>query len=179
MVKKAVFLDRDGVINIDYGYVHTISDFTFCEGIFTLSRKAIKKGYDLIVVTNQAGIARGYYTENDFLKLSSWMCGEFKKNGAPISKVYFSPTHPTKGLGKYKVDDSHRKPGPGMILDAAREFKLALSESILIGDNKTDIVAGVSAGVGCNILIGTDTEVENLEVSVQVITSLSEAEDYL
>ena len=179
MKRKALFLDRDGVINVDYGYVHRIIDFTFCEGIFTLSRKAIKKGYHLIVVTNQSGIARGYYNESSFLELSSWMCGEFKKKGAPISNVYFAPNHPVEGLGKYKISDNRRKPAPGMILEAAEEFNLDLRNSVLIGDKKTDIVAGLSAGIGCNILIGSLCDIRNLGATVQTVSSLLDAERYL
>lgn len=179
MTSRAVFLDRDGVINEDYGYVYKFSDFKFKKGIFKLARKAVKEGYDLIVVTNQAGIARGYYTENDFLKLSDWMCSEFEKNGSPISKVYFAPTHPTEGLGQYKKLDDRRKPNPGMILEAAIDFNLDLKRSILIGDKKTDIFAGLSAGIGCNILLGDSCEVVSLGDTVSAVSSLGQAERYL
>ena len=179
MVKKAVFLDRDGVINIDYGHVYKIHDFKFNDGIFCLASKAVNEGYHLIVVTNQAGIARGYYTENDFFKLSAWMCGEFQKNGSPISKVYFAPTHPIEGFGKYKISDNRRKPKPGMILEAASEFNLDLKKSVLIGDKRTDVVAGLSAGVGCNILIGRPDDVIDLGDTVQAVSSLGQAELYI
>ena len=179
MAQKAVFLDRDGVINIDYGYVYRIDDFKFKDGIFCLASKAVDEGYHLIVVTNQAGIARGYYTENDFFKLSTWMCREFQKNGSPISKIYFAPTHPIEGLGKYKVSDNRRKPKPGMILEAASEFNLDLKNSILIGDKRTDVVAGLSAGVGCNILVGKPKDVIGLGDTVQVVSSLEQAELYI
>lgn len=179
MVQKAVFLDRDGVINIDCGYVYRIMDFKFNDGIFSLANKAVDEDYHLIVVTNQAGIARGYYTESDFYKLSTWMCSEFQKNGSPISKVYFAPTHPIEGLGKYKISDNRRKPKPGMILEAALEFNLDLNESILIGDKRTDVVAGLSAGVGCNILVGNTDEVGDLGDTVKVVSSLGQAERYI
>ena len=179
MDQKALFLDRDGVINVDYGYVYKINDFKFYRGIFRLASKAVNKGYKLIVVTNQAGIARGYYTESDFLKLSDWMCNEFQKNGSTISKVYFAPTHPTEGLGKYKAPDYRRKPNPGMILEAACEFKLDLSDSILIGDKQTDIGAGLSAGVGCNILLGNSSEIAVSNNNVRVVPSLEQAEIYI
>lgn len=179
MKKKAVFLDRDGVINIDFGYVHTISAFEFCEGIFEFSTSAKKKGYHLIVVTNQAGIARGYYSENEFLKLSSWMCEQFQSNGSPISKVYFSPNHPVYGLGRYKTSDNRRKPGVGMILEAANEFDLDLKKSILIGDNRTDIIAGLSAGIGCNILFGNSLDISDLGGEIRTVSSLFDAQKYL
>jgi D-glycero-D-manno-heptose 1,7-bisphosphate phosphatase len=179
MTSRAVFLDRDGVINVDYGYVYRIGDFKFKEGIFSLARKAVNEGYVLIVVTNQAGIARGYYTENDFLKLSDWMCNEFEKNESPISKVYFAPTHPTGGLGKYRKPDNRRKPNPGMILEAAIDFNLDLKSSILIGDKKTDISAGLAAGIGCNILLGDSCEVVSLGDTVRTVSSLGQVERYL
>ena len=81
MKKKGLFLDRDGVINVNHGYVHTIESFQFIDGIFDLTRLALSKGYVICVVTNQAGIARGYYTESDFDELTSWMCGQFKAKG--------------------------------------------------------------------------------------------------
>jgi D-glycero-D-manno-heptose 1,7-bisphosphate phosphatase len=176
---KALFLDRDGVINVDYGYVHKISDFKFKEGIFSLARKAIEGGYYIFVVTNQAGIGRGYYTENDFFKVSDWMCKCFLEHGAPISKVYFAPTHPVKGLGMYKVTDNRRKPNPGMILEAMRDFDIDVQNSVLIGDKATDILAGLAAGVGCNIFLGKNHGLSDETDTVRTISSLSQAEQYI
>ena len=149
---KALFLDRDGVINVDHGYVYKQEDFEFVEGIFELCRTAKRLGYLILVVTNQAGIGRGYYTEQDFLKLTDWMCGVFSNKGVVIDNVYFCPSHPEHGVGQYKVDSPYRKPGPGMILQAAEEFSVNLARSILVGDKETDIQAGMIAGVGCNLL---------------------------
>lgn len=179
MGQKALFLDRDGVINIDYGYVHQIKDFEFQEGIFNLAEQAILNNYKIFVITNQSGIGRGYYNESNFLKLTEWMCEEFKEKGIIISKVYFAPTHPHKGLGKYKTIDNRRKPNPGMILEAANEFDIDLSKSILIGDKKTDILAGLSAEVGCNILLKNYNKSVGLGNSTHVITSLDQALQYL
>jgi len=179
MASKGLFLDRDGVINIDYGYVHQISDFKFKEGIFSLARKAVLKGYSLFVVTNQAGIGRGYYTENDFFKLSDWMCEKFLEHDAPIAKIYFSPTHPEKGIGEYKILDYRRKPFPGMILEAERDFDVDLRHSILIGDKDTDILAGITAGVGCNLLLSNSGKVRKKNDTVKIISSLHQAEQYL
>jgi len=148
----ALFLDRDGVINVDRGYVHKKEDFEFIEGIFDLCKAAKKWGYLLFVITNQAGIARGYYSEEDFLELTNWMCAVFEEKGIKIDKVYYCPYHPEHGIGRYKVDSFYRKPGPGMILEAAREFGVDLAKSVLIGDKESDIQAGLAAGVGCNLL---------------------------
>src|SRR5438128_1203722 len=98
----ALFLDRDGVINIDRGYVYKQEDFEFVDGIFDLCRYATDLDYVLIVVTNQAGIGRGLYSEQDFLDLTDWMCGVFRERGVPLGKVYYCPSHPDHGVGAYK-----------------------------------------------------------------------------
>ena len=151
MTTKALFLDRDGVINLDHGYVFRVEDFQFIDGIFELSRAAISKGYVICVITNQAGIGRGYYNVSDFNSLTEWMCEQFRVEGVSISKVYFSPYHPEHGIGRYKKDDKSRKPNPGMIQQAVDEFNLDLSESVLIGDKPSDIQAGLNAGVRTNV----------------------------
>jgi D-glycero-D-manno-heptose 1,7-bisphosphate phosphatase len=153
MQSNALFLDRDGVINHNYGYVHRVADFKFVDGIFELTRAASAQKYKIIVITNQAGIARGFYSEQQFHELTDWMCSRFLGQGASIEKVYFSPYHPTEGLGDYKKDDISRKPRPGMILQAQREFGLNLESSVLIGDKPSDIQAGIAAGVGRNLLL--------------------------
>lgn len=148
----ALFLDRDGVINIDRAYVSKPEHFEFVDGIFELCHTARQLGYLIFVVTNQAGIGRGYYTEQDFLNLTGWMCGIFNARDIAIDKVYFCPSHPEYGVGQYKVDSPFRKPGPGMLLQAAEEFCVDLASSVLVGDKETDIQAGIAAGVGCNLL---------------------------
>jgi D-glycero-D-manno-heptose 1,7-bisphosphate phosphatase len=152
VTRRALFLDRDGVINVDHGYVCTQERFAFVEGIFDLCRRATDLEYLIIVVTNQAGIGRGYYSEQEFSALTEWMCGAFRDRGAPIAKVYYCPFHPEYGVGSYKVESPFRKPGPGMILQAAAEFDIDVRRSVLVGDKETDILAGVAAGVGCNLL---------------------------
>jgi D-glycero-D-manno-heptose 1,7-bisphosphate phosphatase len=150
--RRALILDRDGVININHGYVFRWEDFEFVDGIFELCRRAKDLGYLIFVVTNQAGIGRGYYSEQDFLELTKRMCGVFDDRGASIDKVYFCPYHAEHGIGIYKVDSRFRKPAPGMILQAAEEFAIDLSQSVLVGDEDSDIQAGIAAGVGCNLL---------------------------
>ena len=179
MAKRALFLDRDGVINVNHGYVHKISDFDFLDGVFDLVLRAKELGYLVIVITNQAGIGRGFYTEADFYTLSEWMCRKFKSIGATIDRVYFSPFHPTAGLGKYLKDDFSRKPNPGMILQAELDFDINLKSSVLIGDKISDIEAGLSAGIGKNILLATDDAQNDSRLKFLKVSSLEEASHFL
>jgi D-glycero-D-manno-heptose 1,7-bisphosphate phosphatase len=179
MQYSAVFLDRDGVINHDYGYVHKRQDFDFIDGIFDVARRAYEQKYKLVIITNQAGIARGYYTEEQFHQLTDWMCQQFLAAGAPIDCVYFSPYHPTAGLGRYLKDDVSRKPHPGMILQSKKELSLDLSRSVLIGDKASDIKAGTAAGVGVNLLYAAAPPNELDGVNYNLIVTLREAIPYL
>lgn len=153
MPRAAIFLDRDGVINHNHGYVHKRENFDFIDGIFDVARRAHELNYRLIVITNQAGIGRGYYTEDEFHHLTDWMCEQFLAEGAPIDRVYFSPYHPTAGIGIYLKDDYSRKPNPGMIFQARKDLDIELEGSVLIGDKASDIRAGIAAGIGTNILL--------------------------
>jgi len=145
---KALFLDRDGVINEDYGYVYKKEDFKFKEGIFEALKLAIKKGYTIFIVTNQSGIARKYYTEDDFYQLMEWVKEEFKKRGIIIKDIKFCPHHPDiTGVCEC------RKPNAGMILDLAKKYNIDLKNSIMIGDKDSDIEAGKKAGIGKNLKV--------------------------
>ena len=146
--RSALFLDRDGIINVDRGYVHCIEDFEFVPGIFDLVRFAVHNlSWPVIVITNQSGIARGLYDESGYLALTEWMCHRFYAEGASLTKVYHCPYHPTLGIGRYRVDHDWRKPKPGMILQAAADFDLNLPEFVLIGDKNNDIEAAAAAGI--------------------------------
>ena len=154
MKRRALFLDRDGVINVDHGYVHRPDQFEFIDGIFELCRHARDLGYLIVVVTNQAGIGRGYYTEEAFDDLTTWMKQQFADQGIDIAAVYFCPHHAQHGVGGYKRDCVRRKPNPGMLQDAAREHGVDLRTSILIGDKESDIVAGRRAGLRLVVRLG-------------------------
>jgi D-glycero-D-manno-heptose 1,7-bisphosphate phosphatase len=158
MTKPALFLDRDGVINVDHGHVYKPEDFEFVDGIFELVAAAIRAGYLVIVITNQAGIGRGYYSEADFYRLTAWMNGRFLQRGAHIDAVYFCPFHPVHGVGEYQKDSDCRKPAPGMLLQAHKEHDVDLKRSILVGDKLSDIEAGRSAGVGTLLYFGDESE---------------------
>lgn len=145
---RALFLDRDGVINRDDGYVCRKQDFHFIEGIFELTAAAVARGFLPIVVTNQSGIGRGYYGERQFNNLMRWVKRQFRRRRAPLTAVYFCPCHPEHGIGRYRRDSFLRKPHPGMLLKAAADFRLDLGRSVLVGDAITDMEAGIAAGVG-------------------------------
>ena len=126
---RALFLDRDGVINQEVNYLYRIADVAWVDGIFDLCRTAASLGYKIVVVTNQAGIARGYYTVEDFHTLMDWMRAQFNLEGVSLDAVYFSPYHP-EGQGEYARDHEDRKPNPGMLLRAAnRSIQLDLARS--------------------------------------------------
>jgi D-glycero-D-manno-heptose 1,7-bisphosphate phosphatase len=145
--RKAFFFDRDGVINIDHGYVSKIKDFTFVDGIFPVMRALAAKGYALIVVTNQSGIGRGYYTKKDFQTLTGWMLERFTEEGIQIAAVYSCPHSP-------ELDCDCRKPAPGMFLQAIRELGIDPSVSWMIGDKPSDMAAAAAAGISNRVLLG-------------------------
>jgi D-glycero-D-manno-heptose 1,7-bisphosphate phosphatase len=139
---KALFLDRDGVINIDKHHIFRKEDFEFSPGIFDLCKGYSRQGFLIIVLTNQAGIAKGFYSVADFLQLTAWMNDQFLSFGITISKVYYCPHHPDI-TGPCEC----RKPNPGMIIQAVKEFDLDINECVLIGDKESDIEAGRRAGI--------------------------------
>lgn len=146
-MNKAVFLDRDGVVNIDHGYVYRPGDFAFVDGIFALCRHFQQQDYLIVVITNQSGIARGYFSEQDFQLLSEWMCQRFAEHGVTLTAIYHCPHHPGYGPEHERHCDC-RKPQPGMLLRACREHDIDAAASILIGDKDSDMAAGQAAGVG-------------------------------
>lgn len=150
---KALFLDRDGVINKEIHYLHTVEECVFMEGIFDLCRTYKNKGYKIIVVTNQAGIGKGIYSLEDYQKLRLHIHKRFQEEGCAIDAEYYCPYH-IDGLGAYQRKSFYRKPNPGMILKAAKDFDIDLSQSFLIGDQVTDIEAAKAAGITQYKLVG-------------------------
>lgn len=138
MKNKALFLDRDGVINLDCAYPHKKEDIVFSEGIFDLCRKAVEKKYVIVVVTNQAGVAKGYFTEEDVTGLHAWMREEFRRRGIEIAGFYYCPFHKNGIIEKYRRDSDCRKPKPGMFLQAAKDLDISLSRSLMVGDKESD-----------------------------------------
>jgi D-glycero-D-manno-heptose 1,7-bisphosphate phosphatase len=152
MPRKALFLDRDGVINVDHGYCFEIERIEFIDGIFELCEAAHRTGLQIVVVTNQAGVARGFYTEQDVRNLHRWMKLEFEKRGVPILDFYYCLFHPEAVVPEYAGDSFDRKPNPGMLLRAKEEHDIAMQESIMVGDKPSDMVAGRRARVATCIL---------------------------
>ena len=155
MAKIAVFLDRDGVINQDTGYVSCVDDFHFIDGTIEALQILKKKGYCLVVVTNQSGIARGYFTEEQFMSLTEWMDWSLADRDVDLDGINFCPHHPTAGVGEYRQECNCRKPAPGMLLDAAKDLKIDLANSYMVGDKAGDLQAAKAAGVGHKVLVRT------------------------
>ena len=174
-MRKALFLDRDGVINVEKHYLHKIEDFEFIPGIIEVMRQYQQEGYTLVVVTNHSGIGRGYYTEEDFWKLTEWMKQTLAEQGVIIEGVYFSPYHPEKGVGDYRRESDCRKPGPGMLLQAAEELELDLASSMLLGDKESDVEAGQNAGLAQTIRLlekGKTREASKADVVIHDVREL-------
>ncbi len=144
---KALFLDRDGVINYDYGYVFRKEDFNFRNEIFNICQKALAYKYKIIVITNQSGIGRNLFTESDFTLLNNFMISKFLENNIVVTDIYYCPFHPTKGKGKYLKDSFNRKPNPGMFFQAEKDHQIDLKKSIMIGDKNTDYEATIKANI--------------------------------
>lgn len=152
-LRKAVFLDRDGVINMDHGYLYRWEDFEFVPGSVDAMRRLQEAGYALVVVTNQSGIARGYYTEADFHHLSAQLCSHLAGEGVVLDAIEFCPHLPGASVLAYARECSCRKPAPGMLLTAAERLGLDLSASVMFGDKPSDLYAARAAGVSrCALL---------------------------
>jgi D-glycero-D-manno-heptose 1,7-bisphosphate phosphatase len=174
---RALFLDRDGVVNHETGYLYLPEDVRWVEGIVPLCRSAQAMGYKLVVVTNQAGIARGFYTQQDFDHLMQFMRAELQREGITLDAVYHCPYHP-EGIGEYRRDHEDRKPSPGMLLRAARDLSLDLSQSILIGDRCSDIAAANAANLRQAFLL-SGTEEAACPGEAIAVDSLAEVQTWL
>lgn len=164
MKQKAVFLDRDGTINIDKGYVYRNEDFEFIKGVPETLVKIKDKGYLLIVVTNQSGIARGYYTEEDVLQLHLQVNNTlFDHYGIKIDKFYYCPHHFEEGVGEYKIQCQCRKPNSGLIEQALQDFDIDIGKSYMIGDKESDNIQ--IAGLAFSMVSKTNT-LENIERTI-------------
>jgi len=166
---KVVFLDRDGIVNEDIGYIYKIDEFKFMDGIFEICQRFINNGYSIIIVTNQSGIARGYYSMKDFRFLNAWMIDEFSKHNIDILDVFICPHGPDSGC-------NCRKPKPGMLIEASRKFDIDMKSSWMIGDSERDIEAANLAGINNTILLDSESS-PSYANSKFAISSLKEVID--
>jgi len=162
MQVKAIFLDRDGVINKEKNYLYKKEDFEFIDGVFDACRYFKKNNYQLIVVTNQSGIARGYYREEDFHQLTKWMLKQFKCQDIEILDVFFCPHGPESTC-------NCRKPKPGMLLRAKEKYKIDMKNSWMIGDKEADMGAANAAGIENTILVRTGHEIDEASSNTKFI----------
>ncbi len=146
MTIKTIFLDRDGVINKEVNYLHKIEDFEFIDEVFETCFYLKNLGFEIIVVTNQSGISRGYYSENDFHVINNWMISQFNENNINILDVFFCP-HSNES------NCECRKPKPGMLINAKNKHNINMQESWMIGDSERDITAAYLAGITNTILV--------------------------
>lgn len=171
-MRSALFLDRDGVVNVDRGYVCRVEDFQFCRGIFNLTRTARRLGHAIVVVTNQSGIGRGYYSAADYERVTAHMRDRFEREGTPLDAVYYCPFHPDAVEERYRAaDHPWRKPRPGMLLAARDDLSLDLASSTMVGDRWSDMSAAASAGVGHLMLVGNAAgpRPPDLPASIEVV----------
>ncbi|WP_273383612.1 D-glycero-beta-D-manno-heptose 1,7-bisphosphate 7-phosphatase [Actinobacillus porcinus] len=174
-MNKAIFLDRDGTLNVDHGYVHQIDDFQFIEGSIEALQELKKMGYLLVLVTNQSGIARGYFSEEQFLSLTEWMDWSLADRGVDLDGIYYCPHHP-EGKGEFKQDCDCRKPKGGMLLQAIKELHIDPARSFMVGDKVEDLQAAVAAKVRSKILVKTGKPVtkEGEELADFVLESIAD-----
>ena len=159
---KTIFLDRDGVINKEANYLHKIDSFQFIDGIFDACQYFIMLDYKIIVVTNQSGISRGYYSENDYQELTQWMLAQFKERDISILEVLHCPHSPQSNC-------NCRKPKPGMLITAKDKYNISMSESWLIGDKESDIIAATNAGIDKTILVKSGHKINENDTNAKFI----------
>ena len=147
MGERAVFLARDGVINVDRHYLHEVEQFEFIVGVPQALQRLQQAGWKLVVVTNQSGIARGYFTDDDYQRLTRHMTERLAEAGVRLDAVLHCPHLPDAPVTAYRIACACRKPAPGLLVRAARQLGLDLGRSVMVGDKGSDLRAGRSAGV--------------------------------
>jgi len=164
--KKVIFLDRDGIVNKDTNYLYKISDFQFTLGIIDACLYLLRLDYHLIIITNQSGIARGYYNTEDYINLTKWMLEQFNKQGVKILDVFYCPHGPDSNC-------NCRKPKPGMLIEANNKHNINFKKSWMIGDRESDILAAKSAGIEQTILITSNQE-DRQSKATYILESITE-----
>ncbi len=151
----AIFLDRDGTINIDHGYVSEIDRFEFIDGVIDAMRELKAMGFALVLVTNQSGIARGKFTEAQFEQLTEWMDWSLADRGVDLDGICYCPHHPEGAVEEFRQNCDCRKPQPGMLISARDFLHIDMAASYMVGDKLEDMQAGAAAGVGTKVLVRT------------------------
>lgn len=159
---KTIFLDRDGVINKEVGYLHKIKDFEFIDGVFDACLYFQSLDYQIIIVTNQSGIERGYYSENDFHIVNNWMLEQFKDQGVDILDVFFCPHGPESNC-------DCRKPKPGMFNQANKKYDINMEDSWMIGDKEADVQAANAAGIENTVLVKSGHAIDEVNSKAEFI----------
>ena len=159
---KTIFLDRDGVINKETNYLHKIDDFEFIDGIFDVCLYFQSLGYKIIIITNQSGISRGYYTESDYQKVTQWMLNQFKYKNINILDIFHCPHGPDSNC-------DCRKPKPGMFLKAKAKHNTDMEKSWMIGDKERDTIAANSAGIDNTILVRSSHRIDESNSNAKII----------
>jgi D-glycero-D-manno-heptose 1,7-bisphosphate phosphatase len=166
---KVMFLDRDGVVNEDTGYPYKISDWQFTVNCIEALKTIVDKGYQIVIITNQAGIAKGYYSIKDYETLTKWYVEVLKKENIPVLDVFYCPHHPEGIVEPLTKECKCRKPNTGMIEQALEKYEIDLENSILVGDRISDVQAGFNAGIKNLVLLNSkylsDNEPTYFEVS--------------
>jgi len=156
--KPIAFLDRDGILNMDTGYVHDTETAAIVDGAIEAVKLLNGSGFLVIVVSNQSGVARGYFNEASVIAFNEWLTLYFKEGGAIIDAFYFCPHHPEHGSAKYKIDCECRKPNPGMLRQACSDLNGDMTSSFLIGDRQSDMAAAAAADVPGYLFEGGNLE---------------------
>ena len=162
MAIKTIFLDRDGVINKEINYLHKIDEFEFIDGIFDACLYFQSLSYKIIIITNQSGISRGYYTENDYQKVTQWMLAQFEKNNIDILDIFYCPHGPNSTC-------DCRKPNPGMFIEAKAKHNTDMTKSWMIGDKEVDVIAANSAGIDNTILVRSSHKIDESNSDAKII----------
>ena len=170
MTIKTIFIDRDGVINKEIGYLYKIEDFQFINGVFEACQYFNQLGYQIIIVTNQSGISRGYYSESDFQIITHWMLTEFKKNYISILDIFYCPHLPESKC-------NCRKPKPGMFIEAQNKYNIDMEESWMIGDCERDIIAANSSGIKNTIMVKSGRKINIVNSNAMfILDSINESQ---
>ena len=173
MKQRAIFLDRDGVINKDLKYLYKIEDFIFINGIFKVCQHLQNLDYKIFIITNQSGISRGYYTQSDYQILSDWMISEFSKNSVTILDIFHCPHLPNSNC-------DCRKPNPGMLIEAKYKHNIDMQNSWMIGDKETDIDAANAAGVSNTILVKSEYSIDGTTSKAKfILESIKESTQFV